>query len=89
MLEFLFGSEPVKHIAATQKQKRAAMLQSRRMGYSRTRELPQKDLLLIAFDGRCQASGHGGYTLFSSVRRYEVNPKGGCERRTSDVLYNV
>ena len=42
MLEFLFGSEPVKHIAATQKQKRATMLQSRRMGVKAARRAAAK-----------------------------------------------
>ena len=43
MLAFLFGSEPVKQIAAKQKQKRAAMLQNRKMGgYKGRAELPQK-----------------------------------------------
>ena len=42
MLEFLFGSEPVKHIAARQKQKRAAMLQSRRMGVKAARRAAAK-----------------------------------------------
>ena len=42
MLEFLFGSEPVKHIAATQKQKRAAMLQNRNMGVKGARRAAAK-----------------------------------------------
>ena len=42
MLEFLFGSASVKHIAATQKQKRAAMLQSRRMGVKAARRAAAK-----------------------------------------------
>ena len=32
LLEFLFGSEPIKQIAAREKQKRARMIQSRKMG---------------------------------------------------------
>lgn len=42
MLDFLFGSEPVKHIAARQKQKRATMLQSRRMGVKAARRAAAK-----------------------------------------------
>ena len=42
MLEFLFGSEPVKQIAAKQKQKRAAMLQNRKMGVQGARRAAAK-----------------------------------------------
>ena len=42
MLEFLFGSEPVKQIAAKQKQKRAAMLQNRNMGVQGARRAAAK-----------------------------------------------
>ena len=42
MLEFLFGSEPVKQIAAKQKQKRAAMLQNRGMGLQGARRAAAK-----------------------------------------------
>ena len=42
MLEFLFGSESVKRIAAKQKQKRAAMLQSRKMGIQGARRAAAK-----------------------------------------------
>ena len=38
LLEFLFGSEPVKQIAAKQKQKRAKMIQSRKMGIQGARK---------------------------------------------------
>ena len=37
-IEFLFGSEPVKQIAAKQKQKRARMIQSRKMGIQGARK---------------------------------------------------
>ncbi len=42
MLAFLFGSEPVKQIAAKQKQKRAAMLQNRNMGIQGARRAAAK-----------------------------------------------
>ena len=42
MLEFLFGSEPVKQIAAKQNQKRAAMLQNRSMGLQGARRAAAK-----------------------------------------------
>ncbi len=42
MLEFVFGSEPVRQIAAKQKQKRAAMLQSRKMGIQGARRAAAK-----------------------------------------------
>ena len=42
MLEFLFGSEPVKQIAAKQKQKRAAILQNRSMGVQGARRAAAK-----------------------------------------------
>lgn len=42
MLEFLFGSEPVKQIAAKQKQKRAAILQNRNMGVQGARRAAAK-----------------------------------------------
>lgn len=38
LLEFLFGSEPIKQIAAKQKQKRAKMIQSRKMGIQGARK---------------------------------------------------
>ena len=38
LLEFLFGSEPVKQIAAKEKQKRARMIQSRKMGIQGARK---------------------------------------------------
>ena len=38
LLEFLFGSEPIKQIAAKQKQKRARMIQSRKMGIQGARK---------------------------------------------------
>ncbi|MDE0016379.1 MAG: hypothetical protein OXU51_09345 [Candidatus Poribacteria bacterium] len=38
LLEFLFGSEPVKQIAAKQKQKRARMIQNRKMGIQGARK---------------------------------------------------
>ena len=42
MLEFLFGSETVKQIAAKQKQKRVAMMQNRDMGIYRARRAAKK-----------------------------------------------
>ena len=42
MLEFLFGSEPVKQIAAKQKQELAAMVQSRKMGIRAARRAAAK-----------------------------------------------
>ena len=42
MLEFLFGSEPVKQIAAKQKQELAAMVQNRRMGIKAARRAAAK-----------------------------------------------
>ena len=42
MLEFLFGSEPVKQIAAKQKQKRTAMLQNRNIGIQGARRAAAK-----------------------------------------------
>ena len=42
MLEFLFGSEPVKQIAAKQRQKRAAILQNRNMGIQGARRAAAK-----------------------------------------------
>ncbi len=42
MLEFLFGSEPVKQIAAKQRQKRTAMMQNRNMGIHRARRAAKK-----------------------------------------------
>ena len=42
MLAFLFGSEPVKQIAAKQKQKRAAILQNRSMGLQGARRAAAK-----------------------------------------------
>ena len=42
MLEFLFGSEPVKQIAAKQKQKRAALIQNRKMGIQGARRAAAK-----------------------------------------------
>ncbi|MYB02555.1 hypothetical protein F4X90_23175 [Candidatus Poribacteria bacterium] len=38
LLEFLFGSEPIKQIAAKEKQKRARMIQSRKMGIQGARK---------------------------------------------------
>ena len=38
LLEFLFGSEPIKQIAAKQKQKQARMIQSRKMGIQGARK---------------------------------------------------
>ena len=42
MLEFLFGSEPVKQIAAKQKQELAAMVQNRKMGIRAARRAAAK-----------------------------------------------
>ena len=42
MLEFLFGSEPVKQIAAKQKQELATMIQNRRMGIKAARRAAAK-----------------------------------------------
>ena len=42
MLEFLFGSEPVKQIAAKQKQELAAMVQNRKMGIKAARRAAAK-----------------------------------------------
>ena len=42
MLEFLFGSEPIKQMAAREKQKRAAMIQSRKMGVQGARRAAAK-----------------------------------------------
>ena len=42
LLEFLFGSEPIKQMAAKEKQKRAAMIQSRKMGIQGARKAAAK-----------------------------------------------
>ena len=42
MLEFLFGSEPVKQIAAKQKQALAAIVQNRKMGVKAARRAAAK-----------------------------------------------
>lgn len=42
LLEFLFGSEPIKQMAAKEKQKRAAMIQSRKMGIQGARRAAAK-----------------------------------------------
>ena len=42
LLEFLFGSEPIKQMAAKEKQKRAAMIQSRKMGVQGARRAAAK-----------------------------------------------
>ena len=42
VLEFLFGSEPIKQMAAKEKQKRAAMIQSRKMGVQGARRAAAK-----------------------------------------------
>ena len=42
LLEFLFGSEPIKQMAAKEKQKRARMIQSRRMGIQGARKAAAK-----------------------------------------------
>ena len=42
LLEFLFGSEPIKQMAAKQKQKRAEMIQSRKMGIQGARRAAAK-----------------------------------------------
>ena len=42
LLEFLFGSEPIKQMAAKQKQKRAQMIQSRKMGVQGARRAAAK-----------------------------------------------
>ena len=42
LLEFLFGSEPIKQLAAKEKQKRAQMIQSRKMGIQGARRAAAK-----------------------------------------------
>ena len=42
LLEFLFGSEPIKQMAAKEKQKRATMIQSRKMGIQGARRAAAK-----------------------------------------------
>ena len=42
LLEFLFGSEPIKQMAAKEKQKRVAMIQSRKMGIQGARKAAAK-----------------------------------------------
>ena len=42
LLEFLFGSEPIKQMAAKEKQKRAQMIQSRKMGIQGARRAAAK-----------------------------------------------
>lgn len=42
LLEFLFGSEPIKQMAAKEKQKRAQMIQSRKMGVQGARRAAAK-----------------------------------------------
>ena len=42
LLEFLFGSEPIKQMAAKEKQKRAEMIQSRKMGVQGARRAAAK-----------------------------------------------
>ena len=42
LLEFLFGSEPIKQMVAKEKQKRAAMIQSRKMGVQGARKAAAK-----------------------------------------------
>lgn len=42
LLEFLFGSEPIKQIAAREKQKRARMIQNRKMGIQGARKAAAK-----------------------------------------------